>query len=196
MNNSEKPTMKSRRISGANAANRLLTIIFGDHVVNPPPQPPKRIVSKAEFVRVHVKRAQAAVPANFAILLGFGCACVAFIVAIVFLIMLDLYASSHQGSLLALGGLLLCLLMSLTFGITAFKLLKWGLTTYYKIKDDHPDIVPLTRFNAADLTPSASLVRASQEPTQAQNSILLRAVMHTDDEHRAQLLRAVKGDQE
>ncbi len=56
--------------------------------------------------------------------------------------------------------------------------------------------VPVTRVNAADLPAPDSLVRASQEPLQAQEGVLLRAATQTQDRHEEQLLRAAAGGQE
>lgn len=50
--------------------------------------------------------------------------------------------------------------------------------------------IPLTRANTRDLSAPESLVRASQEPVQAQKSILLRAAMETTEKQEAELLRA------
>ncbi len=52
-------------------------------------------------------------------------------------------------------------------------------------------IVPLTRANVGDLPAPASLVRASQEPMQANEGVLLRAATQSQGEHEEQLLRAV-----
>lgn len=54
-----------------------------------------------------------------------------------------------------------------------------------------PDVVPLTRANAADLPAPDSLVRASAEPMQAQEAVLLRAAAHVIDTPPEQLVRAV-----
>jgi hypothetical protein len=53
--------------------------------------------------------------------------------------------------------------------------------------------IPLTRANTADLPAPDSLVRASQEPVQAQEAVLLRAAAETQEKHEAQLVRAVGG---
>ena len=56
--------------------------------------------------------------------------------------------------------------------------------------------VPLTRANTADLSAPDSLVRASEEPLQAQESILLRAATAGQEKHKEQLVRAFKGQEE
>ena len=50
--------------------------------------------------------------------------------------------------------------------------------------------VPLTLANAANLPTADSLVRASEEPLQAQEAVLLRATVGTQERHSEQLLRA------
>lgn len=56
--------------------------------------------------------------------------------------------------------------------------------------------VPLTRVNTADLPAPDSLVRASSQPVQAQEIVLLRASKETQDKHEEQLLRATVGGEE
>ncbi len=53
------------------------------------------------------------------------------------------------------------------------------------------NVVPVTRANTGDLPAIESLVRASQEPTQEQQSILLRAAADTNQTPAEQLLRPV-----
>ena len=52
-------------------------------------------------------------------------------------------------------------------------------------------IIPITRANTADLPAPDSLVRASSEPLQAQDAVLLRAVEERQEKHEEQLLRAI-----
>ncbi len=54
-------------------------------------------------------------------------------------------------------------------------------------------VQPLTRANAADLPAPDSLVRASSEPMQAQEAVLLRAAAEEQERHEEQLVRAVEG---
>ncbi len=190
-----KARLKRLRSLVGNFVTPLLIIVFGEHVVNPPPQPPKRIVSKAEFVRVHTNHAFRSIQPAFAVLLGLCCACITFLSTCLLLVMLYLSSSLHHGSLLEVGRLLLCLSMSLTFGTAAFKLLNWGLTIYFRIKDEYIDIVPLTRFNASHLPVSESLVRASNEPAQTHQAVLLRAFAKPGEDNSDQLLRAASGEQ-
>ena len=54
-------------------------------------------------------------------------------------------------------------------------------------------VVPLTRANTADLPAPDSLVRASEEPMQAQEAVLLRAAAQGMVTPPEQLVRAVNG---
>ena len=56
--------------------------------------------------------------------------------------------------------------------------------------------VPLTRANTADLPAPDSLVRASSEPMQAQEDVLLRAAATGNDTPPEEMLRASKGHEE
>ena len=55
--------------------------------------------------------------------------------------------------------------------------------------------VPLTRANSADLPAPDSLVRASSEPMQAQEAVLLRAVVKGQEKHEEHLVRASVGQE-
>ena len=69
---------------------------------------------------------------------------------------------------------------------------RWGRDTYSQAKQV-PSVLPLTRANTADLPALDSLVRASSEPIQEQQSVLLRAATETQERHDEQLVRAVGG---
>ena len=56
--------------------------------------------------------------------------------------------------------------------------------------------VPLTRANIAALPAPDSLVRASEEPVEAQGAVLMRAAAGETQEDEGQLLRAAAGGQE
>lgn len=68
-----------------------------------------------------------------------------------------------------------------------------SLDTIKKVKSVATGI-PLTRANIADLPLPDSLVRASQEPLQAQKTILLRAASEKPETHEEELLRASAGE--
>lgn len=54
--------------------------------------------------------------------------------------------------------------------------------------------VPLTRANTGDIPTCDSLVRASHEPIQEQQAVLLRGAEAEQEKHEEQLLRAVGGN--
>jgi len=56
-------------------------------------------------------------------------------------------------------------------------------------------VIPLTRANTADLTAVDSLVRASEQPEQAQADVLLRAVTDVQQTPPEQLLRSTTGEE-
>jgi two-component sensor histidine kinase len=58
------------------------------------------------------------------------------------------------------------------------------------ISQENVEIVPLARASAADLPALNSLVRASEEPRQEQQSMLLRAAAHGQETPPEQLVRA------
>ncbi len=68
-----------------------------------------------------------------------------------------------------------------------YKGMKTSFRKFAKIKPG----IPLTRANAADMPASESLVRASEEPMQAQEAVLLRAAAEEQERHEEQLVRAV-----
>jgi len=79
--------------------------------------------------------------------------------------------------------------MTLFLGVASLLFLFSGAFTMHHIRKI--DIgIPLTRANTADLSAHDSLVRASQEPVQEQQSILLRPTMEADTSPPEQLLRA------
>ena len=59
--------------------------------------------------------------------------------------------------------------------------------------DQMNNVVPLTRANTADLPAPESLVRASAEPVQEPQAVLLRAATTTQEKHEEQLVRAAGG---
>lgn len=142
---------------------------------------PKRIVSKAEYARVQVRRTRDGIMATTAIVTGLFCSGMAALAAIVLLL------SSPPPEIFQ--GFLCCTALG-------YMLLKVGFVTKRKVESENVDIAPLTRANIADLPASESLVRASGAPMQEQETALLRAANNKQDEHEEQLLRAASGQQE
>jgi hypothetical protein len=56
--------------------------------------------------------------------------------------------------------------------------------------------IPIHRVNTADLPAPDTLVRASAEPVQEQQTVLLRAATETQERHEEQLVRASAGGTE
>ena len=86
-------------------------------------------------------------------------------------------------------------LFALTPAVLTYYLGKWtqGAIQRFEKMDSG---VPLTRAIIADLPAADSLVRASAEPSQAQQCVLLRAARETTEGHEEELLRASVGGRE
>ena len=151
------------------------------------PKTGRRIVSKGEYAKVQGQRATAGVLA-----VGLG-GMAAFCV---FVALGNLFAclaccmgwwgdQSSNGAVLSLGLMLL-------FGAGAYAFGKLACDTM-KAATNIDFGVPLTRANTADLPAPDSLVRASAEPIQAQEAVLLRAAAEEQQRHEEQLVRAADG---
>ena len=79
--------------------------------------------------------------------------------------------------------------IGVTTGLATFLLLKLFVASDKKLKSLEK-VVLIPYANTADLPADESLVRASQEPVQEQQSILLRPTMEADTSPPEQLLRA------
>jgi len=122
----------------------------------------KRIVSKAEYARIQSRR------------LGL----ILFVLSVVVLT-ITTYAT-NRGRLspgFIVGNLPCMLLLWIVAGNVVKKVKALG------------NVVPVTRANTADLPADESLVRASQEPAQEDQSILLRAAADATQTPVEQLLR-------
>jgi hypothetical protein len=95
---------------------------------------------------------------------------------------------SWIGFFILLGNLSLLGGISLFFGYA-------GQLAIKEAKQTDPG-VPLTRANTANLPAPDSLVRASAEPMQEQQAVLLRAATETQERHEEQLVRASAGGTE
>ncbi len=174
MINAPKPSKRSGRMSVL--LERIKVGLLGEIV---PDQPQKRIVSKAEYVRLQAKQAEKFIRAAFLLMIGLLCT------AISGACILGIFMSPFAG---------ICLVLALLFVIGAYIFLVRGFTSLNHW--DKVEVVPLTRANTGHLPTVASLVRASQEPAQAQKAVLLRASTGGQEKHEEQLLRAVAGEQE
>lgn len=129
----------------------------------------KQIVSKGEYFRVLITNVS----------LGVGS------IIAVFLAVMSLICAWWLGYNYQMSGAVLLL------SVFAYFLLRHSVKWLYQaVKEE--TVVPLTRANTADLPAPDSLVRASSEPLQAQEGVLLRAAAgETPAGPEEQLLRAV-----
>ena len=167
------------------------------------PQTRKHIVSKAEYVRIQGKRAQAILSGvaylSLAVLSGFAGASLIAIVCYYLCFptrhfLLDIFVFKNhyhpQDEIVCLaifdGGAIVAL-----FGL-AYVHGTFGYNQIIEAARTDPG-VPFTRMNTADLPASESLVRASEEPTHEHQTVLLRAAIETTERHEEQLVRAAGG---
>lgn len=154
------------------------------------PEVGKRIVSKGAYVRKQMTRSSNG-------LFGTGL----YVAAVVcgFLVMLWIYSLLDRRRPESSEGVILLLLecatiVTLSAGAWLFR--KSALRILKQARQLDPG-VPLTRANVADLPANDSLVRASQEPAQAHEGVLLRAASgETQAGQEGQLLRAAAGGQQ
>ncbi len=145
----------------------------------------KRIVSKSAYVQAQADRA-------FMGLLGaglwFSTGFVALItVGCLVITCICLSQKSFQGA----GGSLLVALLSALFARMCRRMASEAMQALRAIAPG----VPLTRANTPDLPAPESLVRASAEPRQAQETVLLRAATEEQQTPSEQLVRAVGGQE-
>ena len=150
-------------------------------------EPVKRIVSKKKYVATLGKMTLLSI-------YGFG-VIVAGLFTILFMCLCigeyryneELAYREHDHQFVAIGAVISGICMVL-FMIHAIRVL-CGVTRF------DPGI-PLTRANTGGLPAIDSLVRASAEPIQAQETVLLRAATETTERQEEQLLRALAAGQE
>lgn len=82
-----------------------------------------------------------------------------------------------------------CVLVFIFDGGIAFLTLKWGLYSFYQIKP--LDVVLVTRANASSIAAREILVRASEQPVQEEQTILLRPSAEQNRIPANQLLRPI-----
>lgn len=88
-----------------------------------------------------------------------------------------------------------CLAFSSFFALLSYlmyNLWKWGEESLKHFAEPQ-NMLPFTRANTAALPAPDSLVRASEQPQQAQESVLLRAVAQGVETPSEQLVRASAG---
>ena len=159
----------------------------------------KRIVSKGEYAKRQSQRAGQGLMGTGLYVSAIVCGFLAVSLLVVCWQALILYKQETDASagffLFQLSFLLVFVLLSALCAGTWF-LRKSALRIIKQAKEIDTG-VPLTRANIADLPAPDSLVRASQEPAQAQESVLLRASSgEAQPEQEGQLLRASVGESE
>ena len=151
-------------------------------------EPGKRIVSKGEYVGKCIERSAGTLIGSVFLLIAFFSIVVAVCIGSYLLFILILMNDSPN-NLFAWG-----------FGMGMVSILGYGSyvigSRAIKRADHIEPGLPFTRANTANLPAPDSLVRASAEPLQAQQSVLLRAATETLERHEEELLRASVGGRE
>jgi hypothetical protein len=130
----------------------------------------KRIVSKGEYAKRQGRRLKL---------------CFAFVIAVIWLpVFLWYCGNSHIRS----GSEYVEFFVIASLCFMPFSML-CGLLAFRRALEIDPG-VPLTRANTADILAPDSLVRASAEPVQQQQAVLLRAATEGVERHKEQLVRA------
>ncbi len=135
----------------------------------------KRIVTKGAYARVQINKYWGWVQTASSFLLC---------IAILFVIIQD---TEHNFGL----SHIIRELLLVVFAVSLYHVAVCQLKRTLAIKP----VVPLTRANTGSLPTSDSLVRASEEPMQAQKAALLRAAAATQEMPPDQLVRAVNGQE-
>jgi hypothetical protein len=145
--------------------------------MNQPPQTGKRIVSKKTYVNAQIKKAT--LGSVSILLLGSAVG-----LAVVTLGVMGLVSAR-----------ILLLPIAILGWSTSLFVGYMGIRAVNRLEEIDPG-VPLTRANTAHLSALDSLVRASEEPVQEQQAVLLRAATQTQERHEEQLVRASAGGAE
>ena len=141
------------------------------------PKTSKRIVSRREYAKVRGKRSG----------LFFTALCLVFILMFFFIAALGmLFLPASFASW--------CLMFAIAFAILFAPILQCTLAIVNVARQLDPG-VPLARVNVADLPAPDTLVRASSEPMQAQEAVLLRAATQGQETPSEQLVRASVGQE-
>jgi hypothetical protein len=150
--------------------------------MNQPPQTGKRIVSKVEYAKVRSNKAAEGIVGILLGLTAVGAGVLSLLLLygfVYFLLKWDFLA-------------LVCLCLFVFIGGGTYCIAKVALEiTRDSMKE--LEIVPFTRANTADLPAPDSLVRASAEPIQEPQAVLLRAATESVERHEDQLVRPALG---
>ena len=160
------------------------------------PKVGRRIVSRGEYMKVQVQRTGVALESGFLLLTCFVCGFLAFVSCISGVMNWASLSSQADGVIPYDPAtkilILVCVVFALVLGAAchrAHRMYENGLERLSSMNT----VVPLTRANTAALAANDSLVRASKEPAQAQEGVLLRAASGEAQAGReGQLLRAAQ----
>ena len=149
------------------------------------PKTSKRIVSKSAYVFRRLLR-----------VIGKGAGIVVQVGAVIWVFVAPFQFFEHVDALRhysnATPFFVAVMLMAVTVGVGMMMIRIVG-TKVVQHSDKIDAGVPLTRANTASLPDLDSLVRASSEPEQEQQAVLLRAASEGVERHEEQLVRAVEG---
>jgi hypothetical protein len=163
--------------------------------MNQPPQTGKRIVSKSEYVARRTKKSVLQLSTAGGICVALFCviAAVCFLFGLV-VVFVDVAFGNRDARIGSEGGgaLISCFSCLLIFVVVAYVSGKIAERSN-ELSAKEEAVIPLTRANTADLSAPDSLVRASAEPVQEQQAVLLRAATETQEKHEEQLVRASEG---
>ena len=157
--------------------------------MNHPEKSTKRIVSKAEYVALQSKKASRLLSGRLLILVAWTGMIITFVGFLAFMVTMgvhDLFPPFIRGGIFLLTG---------AFGWFFCRFLMFCQETGRNQVDDAKameEVLPFTHTNTSNLTVSESLVRASSEPLQEQESVLLRASIYSQQTPSDQLLRSVE----
>ena len=144
----------------------------------------KRIVSKGAYVKAVSTKAELRFSSVVLSLMG------VFFGVTPLLVLLWLLVAQRNTGMLAFAGVLACVGIGLARGMFLEAIQQKAQADRIVI-----DVVPLTRANIGGLPFPESLVRASQEPPQAQKAVLLRAAAKGTETPPEEIVRAsVRGD--
>ena len=137
------------------------------------PKTGKRIVSKGAYIKTQIKKGFLWFRALCCLLMGFA-------------VLFKAVRVTHFVFSPRIDGLAFCI-----YGVSCL----FAAKRLVNKTRDMAGVVPLTRANAADLPAPDSLVRASEEPMQAQEAVLLRAAAEGMETPPEQLVRAAVGQE-
>jgi hypothetical protein len=179
----ERRFVKSRRVS------KFDLQISEKSFMNEPPQINKRIVSKAEYIQVQGKKVSLAASGSMLALLGMLCICLMICSGICFILCFFDAVYGYEGNYVL--GLKGSVVATMLFGCFGYWCEIVG-DAASKRSEKIEAVFPLTRANTANLPAPESLLRASVEPVQGQEAVLLRAASQGEERREEHLLKPIE----